>query len=97
MVASNAPNSGCENASALDFWHLRVTKTFNKPEYFIGQTVLHKMKVKQGEILHPVIVFGLRWTGAGWEYAVQLPEDHPQFRPEDHEWDELDMWQIEPM
>ena len=98
MLAVDAPKLGsCCNANAFKFWHLRIIKTYNKPEYYIGQTVFHLIKVRQGEILHPVTVIGLRWTGRDWEYAVQLPKDHPQFEPENHEWDELNHWLIEPM
>lgn len=98
MLASDAPTLGkCGNGSALRYWHLRISKIYDKPGYYIGQTVLHKMKVRQGEILHPVEVIGLRWTGIDWEYAVELPENHPQFELENHEWAELAEWQIEPM
>ncbi|HEY9708309.1 MAG TPA: hypothetical protein V6D48_08900 [Oculatellaceae cyanobacterium] len=97
MLALNAPVSGCCDANALKFWHLRVSKTFDKPEYYIGQTVLHKIKVRQGEILHPVTIIGLYWTGIDWCYFIQLPQDHPQFKPEDHQWDEADSHQLEPI
>ncbi|MHC5915547.1 MAG: hypothetical protein ACYTXE_32160 [Nostoc sp.] len=90
MLAVDVPTLGiCDRAP--QFWRLRITKEFDKPEYFIGQTVLHKMKVRQGEILHPVTVIGIRWSGSDWAYAVEFPEDHPQFEPEDHAWDELDV------
>jgi hypothetical protein len=97
MVALNAPKTGCCNANALDFWHLRITKTFERPKYYIGEAVLHKIKVPNGEILHPVTVIGLYWTGFDWVYFVQLPKDHPQFERDDHEWDELDDYQLEAM
>lgn len=99
MLAVDTPNLGnCRNANALNFWHLSISKTFgSKPEYFLGQTVLHKMKVRQGEILHPVKVIGVRWSGVDWVYAVALPEDHPQFVPEDHQWDEYEGWILEAM
>lgn len=85
------------DVNALKFWHLRINKNYDKPEYYIGQTVLHRIKVSQGEILHPVTIFGVLWTGIDWEYAVQFPENHPHFQPEDSEWDWLDDWQIEAM
>jgi hypothetical protein len=98
MLAVDAPNLGnCRNANALNFWHLPIIKTYDKPEYYIGQTVLHKIKVRQGEILHPVTVIGLKWSGVDWVYAVELPEDHPQFEPENHQWDEYEGWLLEPM
>lgn len=98
MLAFDAPTLGlCCNANALKFWHLRISKTFNKPEYYIGQTVLHRIQVRQGEILHPVTVIGLWWNGRDWMYFVEFPEDHPQFQHEDHEWDEVADHQIEPM
>jgi hypothetical protein len=98
MLAVDAPNLGsCCNANALKFWHLRISKVFTKPEYYIGQSVLHKMKVKQGEILHPVTVIGLWWSGNSWTYFIQLPEDHPQFDPDEHQVTELEHWQLEAM
>lgn len=96
MLAVDAPTLGIFS-QAPQFWRLRVSKEFDKPEYFIGQTVLHKMKVRQGEILHPVTVIGVRWCGAGWMYAVEFPEDHPQFELEDHAWDELEEYLLETM
>lgn len=96
MLALDVPNLGVFQ-QASKFWRLQVSKEFSKPEYFLGQTVLHKIQVRQGEILHPVTVIGVRWDGFGWMYAVELPEDHPQFEPEDHGWDELERWQLEPM
>lgn len=98
MLVVDAPNLGlCCNASALKFWHLRIIKTYDKPEYYIGQTVLHRIRVRQGEILHPVTVFGLMWNGSGWNYFIQLPKDHPQFQQGDHEWDEFEGHRLEPM
>jgi hypothetical protein len=97
MVALNAPVSGCCDVNALRFWHLRISKAFSRPEYYIGQTVLHKMEVKHGEILHPVMVIGLWWNGFNWVYAIDLPKDHPHFKPEDHEWDDVEDYQLEPM
>lgn len=88
MLAVDVPTLGIYDR-APQFWRLRISKTFDKPEYYIGQTVLHRIRVRQGEILHPVTVVGIRWSGADWAYAVEFPEDHPQFEPEDHAWDEL--------
>ena len=96
MLALDAPPLGI-SGEASKFWRLRITKEFDKPEYYIGQTVLHKMRVRQGEILHPVTVVGLKWTGIDWEYAVELPENHPQFEPENHTWAELNHWLLEQM
>ncbi|MDF5712068.1 MAG: hypothetical protein PUP90_31445 [Nostoc sp. S4] len=96
MLAPDAPTLGIFS-QASKFWRLRVSKEFSKPEYYIGQTVLHRINVKQGEILHPVKIIGARWDGVGWVYAVELPDDHPLFEREDHAWDELEVWQMEPM
>lgn len=97
MLASNAPNLGCFNANALDFWHLRISKAFGKPEYYIGQIVLHRMKVKQGEILHPVVVLGIAWTGGDWEYTVKIPPEHPWFEVDDREREWIREDQLEAM
>jgi hypothetical protein len=96
MLAVDVPTFGIYDR-VPQFWRLRVSREFDKPEYFIGQTVLHRIKVRQGEILHPVKVIGLRWTGFDWIYSVQLPEDHPQFKDEDHGWDEVEGYEVEPM
>ncbi|MHC5756124.1 MAG: hypothetical protein ACYTXF_37010 [Nostoc sp.] len=96
MLAVDVPTLGIYDR-APQFWRLRITKEFDKPEYFIGQTVLHKTKVKQGEILYPVMVLGLCWTGMDWQYDVSLPEDHPWFKPDDNEREWVDDRELEPM
>jgi hypothetical protein len=97
MLASDAPILTLAS-KVPRFWHLRIDREdFSKPEYYIGQTVFHKMKVKHGEILHPVTVIGLWWSGWDWTYCIQLPEDHPEFVYEDHEWHEVEAHQLEPM
>ena len=72
----------------LDFYH---------PEYCIGQTILHRMKVTGGEILHPVKVIGIFWTGVDWEYEVLLPPDHPEWVEEDNQFKYLELYYIEPL
>ncbi|WP_375449144.1 hypothetical protein [uncultured Nostoc sp.] len=96
MLAVDVPTLGIYDR-APQFWRLRITREFDKPEYFLGQTVLHKIKVRQGEILHPVTVLGLRWSGVDWNYFVELPENHPWFEVENREFEWLDHWQVEPM
>ncbi|MDZ8260636.1 hypothetical protein [Nostoc sp. ChiQUE01b] len=96
MIALDAPSLG-NFRQASKFWRLRVSKEFSKPEYYIGQTVLHKIKVKQGEILYPVTVLGLSWTGMDWQYSVSLPEDHPWFEPDDNEREWVDDHELELM
>lgn len=78
-------------------YSLKIIEEFGQPEYYIGQLILHRIKLCNGEILHPVQVCGVLWTGIDWEYAVTLPSDHPQFVEEDHEWDLLNDWLLEPM
>ena len=96
MLAVDVPTLG-NFRQAPQFWRLRITKEFDKPEYYIGQTVLHRIKVRQGEILHPITVIGLYWSGIDWIYIIDLPENHPQFKLEDHTWGEAQDWQLEPM
>jgi hypothetical protein len=96
MLSLNTAPGLCVNDSE-DFWLLRVSKDFDQPEYFIGQTVWHRMKHPAGEILHPVEVIGLWWNGLDWNYIVSLPEDHPQFVPENNQVIEVEDWQIEEM
>jgi len=97
MILLDTPLSGLNGLCLQDFWQLPVTKDFAQPEYYIGQTVLHVMKVKGGEILHPVQIIGALWTGLDWEYAVSLTEKHPEFEEEDCEWMLLNDWQLEAM
>lgn len=68
---------------------------FYQPEYQIGQLVLHKIKVADGEILHPVKIIGYCWVGVDWEYDVLFPTDHPKYKFEDCGGDQLAEWQIE--
>jgi hypothetical protein len=96
MLAVDVPTLG-NFRQASQFWRLRVTKEFDKPEFFIGQTVLHKLRVRQGEILHPVTVIGLWWNGCNWMYFVEFPEDHPKFKHEDNEFGEVQEDEIETM
>lgn len=98
MLAFDAPNLGkCCNANAFKFWHLPISKDFDKPEYYIGQTVLHRIEVRQGEILHPVQVIGIAWTGGYWQYEVSLSKDHPWFEVRETEAEWLDENELEPM
>ena len=87
-------NLACSRSA---FWNLPETDFFSdfyQPAYYIGQTVLHRMKVEGGEILHPVKVMGIRWTGMDWEYEVLFPPDHPECQ-EDITGELLEDWQIE--
>lgn len=98
MLAVDAPVSAmCCSANALKFWHLRITKNFPLPKYYIGQAVFHVMKVKQGEILHPVTIIGIGWNRTGWDYEVELPSDHPDLNLDDLEYSWLSENEIEPI
>jgi hypothetical protein len=69
------------------YWRLRVSKDFSKPEYYIGQTVLHSAKLPDREIFSHVDVLGISWTGCGWQYLVEFPAKHPFGLPyEDLHW-----------
>lgn len=97
MISSYVPQTCC---STVDFWYLPISKSEfdNCPDYYPGQTVFHKIKVTGGEVLHPVMVVGVRWDGCGWEYSVDLPPDHPMFQFENCEWlDDVEPWQLEEM
>ncbi|BAY90789.1 MULTISPECIES: hypothetical protein [unclassified Tolypothrix] len=63
------------------FWRLRVAKDFSKPEYYIGQTVIHVVKRgdKTSEFL--VDIRGLSWTGFDWQYFIEVPSCHPDANP----------------
>lgn len=67
------------------FWRLRVAKDFSKPEYYIGQTVMHCCQLQDKQFCVYVDVMGISWTGMDWQYLVELPESHPYFKPDDYE------------
>jgi hypothetical protein len=77
------------------FHHLLVSQEFDKPTYCIGEVVWHIIKVSNGQILHPVTITGLYWTGLDWEYHAMLPPNHPQFKPENNESEYLAEYQLE--
>lgn len=98
MLAVDVPTLGlCCNASAFRFWHLRIIKNYPLPKYYIGELVLHCMAHPKGQILHPVTVVGLFWTGRDWTYMIEFPLDHPHFKREDSELDEVEEHQLEPI
>lgn len=72
------------------FWRLRVAKDFPKPEYYIGQTVMHCCELQNRQVRVYVDVLGISWTGMGWQYLVELPESHPYFKPDDYETEWVD-------
>lgn len=78
-------------------YSLQIIGEFSQPEYYIGQLVLHRIKRPNGEILHPVQILGVFWTGLDWQYAVSYPPDHPHFQIDDGEFDWIDDWQLELM
>lgn len=59
------------------FWRLRIAKNFSKPDYYIGQTVLHRAKIFEREVFAHVDVLGISWTGCDWQYLVGFPSNHP--------------------
>lgn len=81
MVSSH----GFDPVGSLCFWYEPVIKEFSQPEYFIGELVFHIVQVVDGYILYPVKVLGLCWTGLDWEYAVELPVEHPYYIADDCE------------
>ena len=93
MLTSHSVSQTC--GSSFDFWYLPITKSFRQPMYFLGQQVFHRIRQTQGEVLHPVTVIGISWTGIDWEYGIEFPKDHPQFKPRDIESDWVDEWQLE--
>lgn len=83
--------------TCLYFWQLPVTKRYNLPKYYIGQVVLHIIKQENGEILHPVEIIGIVWTEEEWEYAVNLPKEHPEYQEEEDEVTWVNDWNLEAM
>lgn len=96
MLPVESPYRVSEPA-CLYFWQLPVTKEFEQPKYYIGQIVLHIIKQEKGEILHPVKIIGIFWTGGKWEYAINLPKEHPEFQEEEDEVTLVNDWNLEAM
>lgn len=96
-MLADSPFWGLDCDDAPRFWYLRVSRVFSQPRYYIGQAVFHVMKVKQGEILHPVTIIGIGWNRARWEYEVELPMNHPHLDCDDLEYVWLFENEIEPM
>jgi hypothetical protein len=72
------------------YWRLRVAKDFIKPEYYIGQTVMHCCQLKDKQFCVCVDVLGVAWTGMDWQYMVDLPVSHPYFKADDYETEWVD-------
>jgi hypothetical protein len=72
------------------FWRLRVAKDFPKPEYHIGQTVMHCCVLQDKQVCVYVDVLGISWTGMDWQYLIDLPTSHPYFKPDDYETEWVD-------
>ena len=98
MLAVDAPKLGlCCNANAFRFWHLPIIKNYPLPKYYIGQLVLHCIDHPKGQILHPVTVVGLFWSGRDWTYMIEFPPNHPDFELEKSELDEVTEDRLEPI
>lgn len=72
------------------FWRLWVAKDFTKPEYYIGQTVMHCCQLQNKQFCVYVDVLGIAWTGMDWQYLIDLPKSHPLFKADDCESDWVD-------
>ncbi len=92
MQQCSSLHCSCNSFGFEDFDYF---DNYYPPRYSIRQVVLHKLRVHQGEILHPVVVYGLLWTGIDWVYLVQLSSTHPWFVYEDRECLELEEHFIE--
>lgn len=72
------------------FWRLRIAKEFDKPKYYIGQTVVHVVNRLGINGRFYVDVLGLVWNGQDWQYCILIPEDHPDFKSNQSDWDWVD-------
>jgi hypothetical protein len=72
------------------FWRLRVAKDFTKPEYYIGQTVMHCCQLIDKQVRVYVDVRGIAYTGMDWQYMVELPASHPWFKQFDNQTEWID-------
>lgn len=80
-----------------DFFSMPIAADFSKPAYYIGQFVLHKVKVPTGEILYPVRIIGVSWTREDWQYSIELPCYHRFYVYEDREIDFVSEYMLEAM
>ncbi len=96
MLSLN-PFSELRRTNFDDFFSMPIATDFSKPEYYIGQYVLHKVKVPTGEILYPVRIIGVFWTGENWEYSIELPCYHRFYVYEDKEIDWTEEYFLESM
>jgi hypothetical protein len=57
--------------NAFEFWNLPIDRLYfpEKPKFYLGQQVLVKQQVKQGEILVPARVVGI-CSSDPWIYDV---------------------------
>lgn len=72
------------------FWRLRVAKDFSKPEYYIGQTVMHCCELQDRRVCVYVDVLGISWTEMDWQYMVKLPASHPWFELDERQYEWVD-------
>lgn len=97
MLASDTPVLGCCSPNALKYWYLPIIKNYPLPRYYIGQLVLHCIPRPNGQILHPVTVIGMFWSGSYWIYTIEFPPNHPEFIHETSEIEEVEEHQLEPI
>jgi hypothetical protein len=89
MISLDMPFWGLP-CGIVRFWRLRVARDFSKPKYYIGQLVVHVVKIHDTEYRIHVDVLGLAWTGMDWQYMIEMPEYHPFFRPNESDWHWVD-------
>lgn len=86
MISPSTPFWGLPCGIAR-YWRLRVAKDFSRPKYYIGQTVIHEVNRVNAKGRFFVDVLGLVWNGKEWQYCVCIPDDHPDFKINDSDWD----------
>jgi hypothetical protein len=83
-IGQSGPLGSCctETSSSTDkYWVLKLPRIYPKPEFQIGEIVLYSDYISDVEADYIVRINGLNWTGLEWEYAIQLPVNHPRWKP----------------
>ncbi len=82
-IGQSGPVSSCcslGDSGDKSYWVLKLPRVYPKPKYQIGQIVLYNDYTAEPEADYIVRINGLNWTGVEWEYAIQLPVNHPMWQ-----------------
>lgn len=84
-IGQSGPVSGCcslGDSSDKSYWVLKLSRLYPKPKHHIGELVRYRDYLSDVIVEYLVRINGLNWTGTHWEYAIQIPPNHPKWKPE---------------